>query len=291
MKILIDTDIGGDVDDAIALAMALNSPSLDIVGITNVYWDNTWRGKITRQMLDVFGRPDIPVLAGAEKPLIGEWKAGDMSPSAQPAEDLSDACRQTVPDEEACDFIVRKAREENDLTVVAIGPLTNLALALAKAPDIQSRIKIVMMGGQLEKAWPEWNILCDPEAAAIVFESAAPIVMVGLDVTNRCQLTREEMDQIGAAGNPRADLLYQMMTRFTKNFGYLPILHDPLAMSLLLWDDLVRLEPRHVLVETSGKHTRGVTVDAPENQGRKIMAAVDVKAASFKKRVIDLVSR
>lgn len=285
-KILIDTDIGGDVDDALALAMALNTPDIEIVGITNVYLANAWRSGVTRQLLKVYGREDIPVCTGAEKPLIGWWDESRI-PNSSP--DYGEYRGEALP--HACDFIIRMAETVEDLTVVAIGPLTNLGLALAKAPHIAGKIRILMMGGQVNKAHPEWNIVCDPEAARIVFESGAPITMVGLDVTNRCQFTREEVDMVKSAGNVRSDTLGQMMEIFIQNFGYLPILHDPLAMSLLMWDDILTLEKKNILIETAGQYTRGLTIDCDWGEGVPVMVATDVKVAEFKRRVIELLRK
>lgn len=282
-KILIDTDIGGDVDDALALAMALNTPDIEIVGITNVYLANAWRAGVTKQLLKVYGREDIPVCTGAEKPLIGWWDESRI-PNSSP--DYGEYRGEALP--HACDFIIRMAETVEDLTVVAIGPLTNLGLALAKAPHIAGKIRILMMGGQVNRAHPEWNIVCDPEAARIVFESGAPITMVGLDVTNRCQFTREEVDMVGQAGNVRSDTLAQMMEIFIQNFGYLPILHDPLAMSLLMWDDILTLEKKNILIETGGQYTRGLTIDCDWGDGVPVTVATDVNVEEFKRRVIEL---
>lgn len=280
-KILIDTDIGGDVDDALALALALNSPELEIIGITNVYLANEWRANVTRNILRVYNREDIPVSTGAEKPLIGWW---DESRIPNSSRDFGQIGGKPLPC--ACDFIIQMAEQEDNLTILAIGPLTNVGLAVAKAPHILSKINIVMMGGQINKAHPEWNIVCDPEAARIVFESGVPIRMAGLDVTNRCQFTREEVDEIKSTGNPRTDMLGEMMELFIKNFGYLPILHDPLALAALLWEDLLTFEDKHILVETGGQYTRGLTIDCDWGEGVLVKAATDVNVEEFKKRLI-----
>lgn len=282
-KILIDTDIGGDVDDALALALALNSPEqLEIAGITNVYLANAWRAGVTKRVLKVYGREEIPVCTGAEKPLIGWWDENRI-PNSSP--DYGEFRGEKLP--HASDFIIRMAEQEEDLTLVAIGPMTNIGLALAKAPHIASRLRIVMMGGQVTKAHPEWNIVCDPEAARIVFESGVPIHMIGLDVTNRCQFTREEVDEVKAAGNAHTELLGEMMEIFIQNFGYLPILHDPLAMATLLWEDLVTFEEKKILIETAGQYTRGLTVDCDWGDGVPVQVAVDVRVEEFKRRLIE----
>lgn len=282
-KILIDTDIGGDVDDALALALALNTPDIEIVGITNVYLANAWRAGVTKKILKVFDREDIPVCTGAEKPLIGWW---DESRIPNSSADYGEFRGETLP--HAADFIIRMAEQTDDLTVCAIGPLTNVGLALAKAPHIAGKIRILMMGGQVTKAHPEWNIVCDPEAARIVFESGVPICMVGLDVTNRCQFTREEVDLVKEAQNPRAQLLGEMMETFISNFGYLPILHDPLALAPLVWDDILTFQEKKILVETAGQYTRGLTVDCDWGDGASVQVAVDVHVSAFKQRLIDV---
>ncbi len=285
-QILIDTDIGGDVDDALALGMALNTPEIEIVGITNVYLANAWRAGVTKELLRVYGREQIPVCAGAEKPLIGWWDENRI-PNSSP--DYGEYRGEKLP--HAADFIIRKAEETDDLVLLAIGPLTNVGLALAKAPHIAKRLRIFMMGGQLNKAHPEWNIVCDPEAARIVFESGADVTMVGLDVTNRCRFTRDEVDEIKNAGNPRAERLGLMMEQFIRNFGYLPILHDPLALAALIWPDLLKLERKRILIETRGELTRGLTIDCDWGQGQEAWAATDVDVQGFKRRLIEVLKQ
>ena len=285
-KILIDTDIGGDVDDALALGLALNTPQIEIVGITNVYLANAWRAGVTKELLRVYGREEIPVCTGAEKPLIGWWDENRI-PNSSP--DYGEYHGEKLP--HAADFIIKKAEEVDDLILLAIGPLTNVGIALAKAPHIAQRLRIYMMGGQLNKAHPEWNIVCDPEAARIVFESGADVTMVGLDVTNRCQFTQAEVDEIHYAGNPRAERLGLMMEQFIQNFGYLPILHDPLTLAALLWPDLVKLERKRILIETRGELTRGLTIDCDWGQGQEARTATDVDVQGFKRRLIEVLKQ
>lgn len=278
-KILFDTDLGGDIDDALALALALNSPDeIDITGITTVYLAAEWRAGVIRRMLETFGRTDIKIALGAEKPLIGWWD--DKREIAKPAygPGVIETC--------ACDYIIEQTEKHDDLTILAIGPLTNVALALAKAPHIAKKTKVVMMGGHIGRANPEWNIKCDPEAARIVFESGVPISMTGLDVTNRCRFNHDDIARIKAAGNIRTDLLSEMLEKFLKDFNFLPVLHDPLALSSLIWPDLLTFEEKTILIETQGEFSRGVTVDCSWKREPNAMAAVDVKAEEFKERLL-----
>lgn len=282
INIIIDTDIGGDVDDALALALALNAPEVNVVAITTVYLANEWRANLTRNMLKIFGREDIPVSKGAEKPLIGWW---DESRIPNSGKDFGTIDGNPLP--VACDYIIEIAEKYDNLVIAAIGPLTNVALAIAKAPYIINKIKIVMMGGQITKAHPEWNIVCDPEAARIVFESGVEITMVGLDVTNRCTFTKDDMEYVKSIGNERTILLSEMMDTFCEKFGYLPILHDPLALADLIWKDILTLEKKKILIETSGEFTRGLTIDCDWGEGCEVLAAVDVQVEKFKKKLLE----
>lgn len=288
-KILIDTDIGGDIDDALALALALNSPEVEVVGLSTVYLGIEWRTNLTKNMLRVFGREEIPVAMGAAKPLNGWWDESRIPDSGKTfSVDLVTGRRLPC----ACDFIVEQCeRYGKELTVVAIGPLTNLGLALAKAPHLARDMDIVLMGGQVTKAHPEWNIVCDPEAARIVFESGARIRMVGLDVTNRCTFTRADIDFIKSAGNPRTDLLGEMLDKFLLEFPFLPVLHDPLALSALIWEDLLTWEEKRILIETGGVYSRGLTIDCDWESGPNALVAVDVKPETFKERLLERITR
>ena len=277
-RILFDTDLGGDIDDAFALSLAINSPEIDIVGITTVYLAAEWRAGVIRRMLETYNRTDIEIALGAEKPLCGWWNEEKSinKPSYAPG----------VIKMAASDYIIEQVNKYDDLVILAIGPLTNVALALSKAPEIAKRTRIVLMGGQVNKAHPEWNIVCDPEAARIVFESGTPITMIGLDVTNRCRFTFDYIDKIKVVDNKRANLLYEMIQKFLKDFDFMPVLHDPLALASLIWDDILTFEEKTILVETRGEFTRGVTVDCDWKNEPNAVVAVDVKVEDFIEKLI-----
>lgn len=279
-RILIDTDLGGDIDDALALSLAINSPEINIAGITTVYMAGEWRVGIIKGMLETYKRTDIEIAMGAEKPLIGWWDESKPSVSDNPI------YSEGVVKMAACDYIIEQVNRYDDLVILAIGPLTNIALAIAKAPYITKRTRLVLMGGQANRAHPEWNIACDPEAARIVFESGIPITMIGLDVTNRCRFTNEHIDSIKAANNERTDLLYEMLQKFIKDFNFMPVLHDPLALASLIWPDLLIFEEKTILVETRGEFTRGVTVDCSWKHEPNAMVAIDVKVEEFIEKLL-----
>lgn len=262
IKLLIDTDIGGDIDDALCVAMALNSPQIDLLGITTVYANNVWRTDLTKRMLKVWGREEIPVKIGAERPLTGRFPHDGNLPAVE---------------NEAVPFIIKTCRENPGMTLLAIGPLTNVALAIHMAPDIVETTKFVLMGGMIGSAQPEWNILCDPEAADTVIETCKP-KMVGLDITEQCRLTREEADRLAAGDDPRLQFLKGEFTRFFEEYDFLPTLHDPLALAGILRDDLITWEEMEVHVGLRGTRTRGTTILNRYPSNKNVIWGSKVKA-------------
>lgn len=267
MRLLIDTDMGGDVDDALALALAFNSREIDVAGISLVYMANQWRADILKNMLQVFDCADIPFVIGAEQPIIGRWN--DYEPNRT--------------DNRAAEFIIENCEKFPDLVIAPIGPLTNIAAAFAAAPRIAIGRKVMLMGGAWNEARAEWNMLCDPEAAHIVLNAGADITMVGLNVTERCRFSQAEVDLFAAAG-PKGRLLYDMMTKFI-NEHYLPVLHDPLAIGALLWDDIITFEKKQIAVELGGAYSRGMLVETAK--GAEVRIATQVDAKRFNQRLIE----
>lgn len=271
IKLIIDTDIGGDIDDALCLCMALNSPEVDLLGVTTVYAGNQWRTDLARRMLKAYEREGIPVRRGAERPLIGRF------PHDKGMEPLEN---------EAVPFLIETCRNNPGCILLGIGPMTNISLALSIAPDIARHTRFVQMGGMVRLAQPEWNIQCDPEAARIVFEKV-PLSLVGLDITQQCSLTKEQSMMLADRGSPAGDFLKGELNRFFSQFDFLPILHDPLALASLLWDDLITWEMLDIRVETGSGLTRGATVHTRNSQGGKIRYAVSVQAEEAVRRMMD----
>lgn len=273
IKLLIDTDIGGDIDDALCVAMALNSPEVDLVGITTVYASNAWCTQLAKDMVKTWGREDVPVKHGAERPLVGRF------PHDKNEEPLEN---KAVP------FIIKTCRENPGMTLLAIGPLTNVALAIHLAPDIVPITKFVLMGGMIGSAQPEWNILCDPEAAHTVIETCHPR-LVGLDITEQCRLSRAESDRLAAGDDKRLQFLKKEFTRFFEHYDFLPTLHDPLALAGILYEDLITWEEKEIHVETRGERTRGTTVWNRYPKQPNVTWGAAVKAAEATRRIVDRV--
>jgi len=274
-KIIIDTDPGQD--DAVAILLALASPEeIDVLGITcvagNVPLDLTSRN--ARIVCELAGRPEMRIYAGCDRPMGRKLvtaehvhgKTGLDGPSLpEPTMALQDG--------HAVDFIIDQLREyaPGTVTLCPLGPLTNIATALLKAPDIAKRIaKIVLMGGGYFEGGnitptAEFNIYVDPQAADIVFKCGAPIVVMPLDVTHKALVTKPRNDAFRALGTPAGIAVAQMtdfFERFDKDkYGSAGApLHDPCVTAYLVNPDLFSGRHINVEIETQSELTMGMTV-------------------------------
>jgi len=252
-SIVLDTDIGDDVDDILALAYALTHKELEILGITTVFRNTFLRTKIAKYFLDLVGRPEIPVHPGVGQPIAGTVDDGEIP--CQFGDEMSNIEVSSI---DAIEFL-SSVLERQQATIVCIGPLTNAATLIKQRPDLISRIdELVIMGGAYYRHVAEWNILCDPEAASIVFNSGVNIRAVGLDVTTRCRISSDRLERV-RAGRPVQDFLLEMCRRWFDHSGYRPILHDPLAIFALLDESDIQYQEEKVNIECSGTFTRGVS--------------------------------
>jgi inosine-uridine nucleoside N-ribohydrolase len=283
IKLFIDTDFGGDVDDALALTAAILSPELEIVGISTVYLRPYWRAQTVGNVLRHYGR-EVPVAVGCGEPISGAWDEKNIPDTG------------VLPDKEypvrtlhGCDLLLETARRYPDMTILAVGPLTNLGLALLKDRKALAGCKIVMMGGRIFNAQPEWNIQCDPEAASLVLSSGLPITLVPFDVTRQCQFTQDEVDAF--TGTVNRDFLRGMMNAFTQKFGFLPMMHDPMALAMLVVPHLFTFEQHKILVETKGSLTRGTLVDFGQKEDGNVRVAVASDQPDFRSWIKEILMR
>jgi inosine-uridine nucleoside N-ribohydrolase len=271
IPVLIDCDPGQD--DALALLLALASPELDVVGVTAVAGNQTL-DKTTANALRVLalaGRTDISVAAGADGPLAGELvvAADAHGETGLDGVDLPPPSTERVA-EHAKDFLAAKIEaSEEPVTLVALGPLTNVALLLEAHPEAGAKIdRVVLMGGAIHEGnqtpSAEFNIRIDPEAAAQVFESGLDVTMVGLDVTNRAVLSSADASSLRGAG-PIAEAAADMVDFYLRFYnaayehGGAPI-HDAVALAYVFRPEFLTVERRHVQVDTSDGVCRGRTV-------------------------------
>ena len=297
-EILLDCDPGHD--DAIALLLALASPELELVGVTTVAGNQTL-DKTTANALRVveLAGPEIPVAAGADRPLVRELRvaANVHGETGLDGPDLPPPRTEPVP-EHAVDFLAERVAGR---TLVATGPLTNVALLFARYPEARPE-RLVLMGGAIAEGnvtpAAEFNIWADPEAAARVFESGLDVTMVGLDVTHKALMTRahaEELRGAGRVGQVVAELFdfFSVFHREVYGFDGSPI-HDAVAVAHVLNPDLLEVERLHVAVDCESSLCRGRTVvDLWRRTGNDPNAnvAVDIDADGFLSLLVERLSR
>ena len=192
-KIILDTDIGDNIDDALALAFAVLSVEIDLLGVTTVFKNTEKRAELACCVLESAGRTDIPVYAGVGQTIlqsIPDWENVVVEHHTQQMEILTVQQASTRPQTgRAVDFIIDAVMSgDNDITIGPIGPLTNIATAFLTEPRLAQKAKIWFMGGVIDWVSPEWNVICHPDAAGIVFGSGAQIAKVGLDATTKCHM-------------------------------------------------------------------------------------------------------
>lgn len=294
-RIIIDTDIGDDIDDALAIAFALESPELDVIGITTVFRNVTARAKLAVNLLKRAGRSDIPVFAGIGSPIINKVDVNEIP--NQYSEETEGHVEGFGAN--AIDFIVDTImKSDGEITLVPIGPLTNIAIAILKEPGLKTKVKeIVMMGGCFYSHLSEWNIKCDPEAARVVFESGIPIKAVGLDVTVECVLTKEDTDRLMTSPKTSGAYLPELIKRWQKLTDHYPMMHDPLAVCAVFDETMLEFRQDEIFVETQGEFTRGGTYNNTALYWRGnadqsvIRAAKKVDSKAFIKLYMDRVCR
>jgi purine nucleosidase len=270
-KVIIDTDPG--TDDAMAIMLALNSPELDVRGLTvvpgNVIAAQGLENAL--RMVSLANRCDIPVAAGAQHPLFQKlitaefWHGKNGLANIELPQSKCKADPRWGPD-----MIIQMIHAApHEITLVPVGPLTNIALALQKDPSIVPLVKeVILMGGSISggnvNAAAEANIYNDPEAAQIVFQAGWPLTMVGLDVGNKTLFSRKNLEELGKTHGPVNDFIYRIakfLVDLSEKFGDQGTpMYDPLAVGVAIDSTIVKAPPMHVDVETRGDFTRGETV-------------------------------
>ena len=309
-KLVLDLDTG--IDDALALAYALGSPEVELVGVVTSYGNvdvDTAVGN-TLALLELFGHPEVPVYRGIDRPLVSD---GPFSPPAGVrrihGENGLGGCwpggRCHAAPRDALDFLVSLVEGEDDVIYVPTGPLTNLAALIERAPaSVGALSRVTFMGGALTvpgnvTACAEANVRNDPEAADAVLRSGLPTRMVGLDVTHQVVLARDRTARWRSLGCPACRFLADMTDHYIgiyerNNPGMGGCaLHDPLAVAAALDPSLVGCLPANLRVDLEGV-TRGRTVCDPErlrDAEKDCEVALTVDAARFLGEFCDRVER
>ncbi|MGA3034993.1 MAG: nucleoside hydrolase [Terracidiphilus sp.] len=252
--VILDTDIGDDIDDAFALALLLHSPEVKLLGITTAFGDTELRARLVERYLKAVGRDQIPVYAGAATPAKNHLTQAAYA-LEQPARKHGDAA----------DFLLRSIRlYPGKITLVAIGPLFNVQAAIARDPATFRKLKrVVIMGGSVYRGYDggnsannppsaEWNILCDPPGARALLQSGVPVFIMPLDST-QIRLKQSDLAAILAHGSPLTDQLTLLYHQWSGTGAWqTPTLFDPVAATYAVHPDLCPVEPMRLEVDDQG---------------------------------------
>lgn len=304
-KIIMDCDPGHD--DAIAIILAAAQPKLEILAITTVS-GNAEIEKTTQnalQICDLISLHDVVVSKGASEPLvrIRETAPGIHGDSGLDGPKMPEPSR-SWSEEHGVDTIIRLVKESAEpVTLLPTGPLTNIALALTKAPEIKNNIEeIVIMGGGTFGNWTptaEFNIWADPEAAKKVFDSGIPTVVMGLDITHQALATKEVIEEVNKIDNNVAKIVGELLVFFAStykemfDFDGAPV-HDVLTVAYCIAPELFKTKDVNIVVETKGEYTAGTTlVDLHGVTGREINAkfGLELDVDGFWKLMIDALKK
>ena len=295
-KIILDTDIGSDIDDAIALVFLLKSGLAELSCITTGYRNAERRARLTKTILKEFGGAKIPAYAGIDLPFVQIPEKIEPPFFAQnydengrylPSQCLDEYLSDEIDGADGIDKMIRILRESPETEVLTIGPATNLATAIRIAPDIAVGRKIVMMAGCMKKLVlneevgpqyiAEWNVLVDPEAFNIVLRSGADITLIGLDVSHQCYLPKEAENSLLVC---ESGIFGAMLQAWKKTFktDVPPTLFDPIAAAAMLKPEYFTFKEYTLRVELQGEN-RGVLLE--DCDGVKVKVAVEMDREKF----------
>lgn len=301
-RIVLDTDVGTDVDDALALALAMASPELELVAVTTVAGDTTLRARIAARLLALAGRADIPVHAGCTQPLASPGGFAWFGHEGEGI--LEDAARDVVADEPAVDALLRLFRGDDGLELVAVGPLTNLAVALERDPAVARRVaRLTVMGGWLRGAVVggnplppsvDYNLCADAVAAQRVLAAGIPTRLVAADATVQVWLTNADVAGLERAGSPLQRALARavriwapLQRRLFAGLGAplspdnAAFLHDPLALACVHDESFCTMEELAIEPAIAGGVFRALVRPAGALGSFAMRCATAVDAARF----------
>jgi inosine-uridine nucleoside N-ribohydrolase len=260
-KIILDTDIGSDVDDAVCLAYLLANPQCDLLGITTVTGEPVQRAQMASAMCKIAGREDIPIYPGAADPIIVPQKQV-KAPQAAALDHWPH--QKDFPQGQAVEFLRRTIRENpGEVTLLAVGPLTNIGLLFKVDPEIPALLKgLVLMCGLFSNRVPgfgplEWNAIGDPHASAVVYNAPVKVHRsVGLDVTTKIVMRADEVRQ--RFTSPLLRPVLDFAEVWFKQYDHI-MFHDPLAAAVIFNDKICPFERGRVDVELASPHLAGYT--------------------------------
>lgn len=293
-KIWIDTDIGGDIDDALALLLVTGSENVRLLGVSTVFENAVARAKIAAFLLEKGGLCNVPVYAGNGLPIKARSVFGTpVDEKKLPKTYLKEKFDGIgITRGDAVEAIKNAVENNEGMTVVSIGALTNLANFIEKYPETAHKADYVIMGAAKSLNLNEFNLTCDPEASAKVFSSDVKKKIVTLDCTFRCEVPEDKKKRLRALKSTAVSTVMDMFGKW----GETMILHDPLAVSAAIGNEYLTFEKGDLLVETAGEFSRGKCVDLTDFNWRKpgrddMLVSVDVDAEAFVEHFVSTVEK
>ena len=289
IPVLLDTDLGDDIDDAWALSVCLNHPGLELLGVSTVWQDTQLRAAQARYLLELAGRRDVEVAAGSRDALD---RINHLPRNCQA--DVLDAATESrlrAGRDDAVSFLAEQVERRPGAVLLTIGPLTNAARLRCEFPESFAKLsRVVVMGGHImpDRPEPEYNVMCDPRASQIVYECGKPLAMIGLDVTLRCVMTAEDLAAIGAKSTPLGQAILRMTELWQRavtpagQTPHMPCVHDPLAALAVAEPDILEWQTLDVYIDHLG---RCVVAEGPADT----QVAVGVDPERVRRRVVELV--
>jgi purine nucleosidase len=305
--IILDTDIGGDVDDALALSLAMRSPEINLVLVTTVHADTVLRARVARKLLQLDGHDKVIVAAGCERPLLRR-SAPQMDGHEGRGLLVDERDGLPIAQGHAVDYIIKLIMDSPEPpTLVTIGPLTNIALAIIHEPTIIQRVaEVVIMGGYVYPAVvggqvlgvkADYNLVSDPEATQLVLEAGWPIILVPIEITTRVWFDDADRERLRSAGTPLTDALstqidiwLEVLEQSLSQPSTWPqeaaraFLHDPLALATAYDRRFVTLTPMHIRVYMED----GVPRTLPDPlKPPNMLVATEVNAPAFRRFLLE----
>lgn len=291
-NLIIDTDIGDDIDDAFALCLAMQSPEINLLGVTTVFRCAGARARIAKKLLTLGGFGNVPVHAGSNRPLqITELFGKPIDYGRLPKEYGPEFDSVEYDGDDAVAFMANLlAAAAEPVTIVTLGALTNVARLLTEYPNLKDRIaEIDIMGGSyfhMNKC--EYNFACDPHAADTVLCAGLKVYCVGVDITFRCRLGEQALDRLKACTHP----CIQLLMRLNGRWGNRMFLHDPLALTAAFDKSYLKFRSICCRVEAEARYANGFVADMsgvdwlPPHDGVSVNACYDVDAERFVQSVV-----
>jgi purine nucleosidase len=307
-RIILDTDMGSDVDDALCLALALAAPEIELVAVTHVTRDTRLRAAISKRLLELAGRPEVPVFAGLGEPRSGDQRFSWFGNEGNGILEAGEA--PEISSEPAVEALARLVRGNDGIEIVAVGPMTNLAALLANHPELARRVsRLTIMGGHIREVsyrgrafspGVDYNLCSDPDASLVVLNAGIPTRLVTADVTLQVWMTAGDLTRFEATRSPLLLALARAIRRWTPimrqvfgGFGAeidadnAAFLHDPLALACVYDESFCTFADLEIEPSIESGLFRTIERARPDARTRRLRCAIEVDTERFRAHFVE----